>query len=622
MILRRIARLLVGLMGFGFIFLAILAYRLGLDKNPAWGSSRIALFVFGLTALAVCFWSEAIALLTPGFRGVAGAWQKGVSAPVQGLIRRLERLQIVQRILALAENLRSLPGARGLSRLGRLKSILLSLAALAGIAVFYWWVVTSGQWTVWPTATSYYDKLADAFLHGQVSLLEKPSFELLSLKDPYDLQERLESGASYPSDVSLYQGKFFVYWGPAPALIFLAIKNLAPLALNDAFLVIGFCFGALLWMGLLFISMSRRFFSKSPGGRLFVFLLTAGVTIPIPYLLARPGTYEASIAGGQFFLLAALTFIFWGLKEDRVRKKWLVLGSVGIILAAGTRISLAFALLFLSFMVVFYLLREQVTVREKLVNLFVFTFPQALGAVLLLFYNFLRFDSLWEFGMRYALSVTHMPKSAPYFLHTANILPNLYLYLFRLPEFTAEFPFLSVPWVDASTWPFLIRLPPYYYYSEPVAGLVVLAPVVLFAWFAYRRAIVEIAAFKKTPAATSSHKQASFTFQTWWLVTLCGLAGIICITVLMFFASTMRYMMDFVPLLVLLSFFGDWMAAQETLPRRSSRWGRRILFLVACFVTILAGLLLSMSGPNNHLLNNNPVLYETLGRFFDRFLGL
>lgn len=621
MTLRRITRLLLGLMGFGFVFLAILAYRLGLDKNPAWGSSRTALFVFGLAALVVCFWGEASSLLTPGFRQVVGAWQRGVASPAQRLVLKLKRLQAIQTTLALAEKTRSLPAARGLSRLGRLKSVLVSLAALAGIAVFYWWVITSGLWTVWPTATSYYDKLADAFLQGQVSLLEKPSSELLSLKDPYDLQERLDSGASYPSDVSLYQGKFFVYWGPAPALIFLAIKSLAPLALNDAYLVIGFLFGVLLWMGLLLTAMGRSFFSKSPGGIMFLFLLTAGVTIPIPYLLARPGTYEASIAGGQFFLLAALTFIFWGLKEERVKKKWLALGSAGIILAAGTRISLSFALLFLSFMVLLYLLKKPETVGQKLVNLSVFFLPQALGAALLLAYNFLRFDSLWEFGMRYALSVTHMPKSAPYFLHIANILPNLYLYLFRLPEFAAEFPFLSVPWVDASVWPFWIKLPPFYYYSEPVAGLAVLAPVVLFVWFAYRRAFAAIADLRRTPASTSSENWASDTFQAWWLATLCGVTAIIFITVLMFFASTMRYLMDFVPLLLLLSFFGGWMAAREILPGRSARWGRMILFPAACFVTILAGFLLSLSGPNNHLLNNNPALYEALGRFFERFLG-
>jgi len=220
--------------------------------------------------------------------------------------------------------------------------------------------------------------------------------------------------------------------------------------------------------------------------------------------------------------------------------------------------------------------------------------------------------------MRYALSVTHMPNSAPYFLHAANIPPNLYLYLFRLPELTGEFPFLSVPWVDASTWPFWIKLPPFYYYSEPVAGLIVLAPVVLFAWFAYRRTFEVLANLRKTPAFTSSQKPVWDHFQTWWLVTLCGAAGIIIVTVLMFFASTMRYLLDFVPLLVLLAFFGGWMEAQDTSLGRSPWRMRRAFFLTACFVTILVGFLLSISGPNNHLLNNNPSLYETLGRFFER----
>lgn len=618
MIFRRITRLLLGFAGFGFVFLAVMAYRLGFDKNPDWGTSRTALFVLGLAALAVCFQGEAAALIMPALRRVVEIWQRGVANPIRHVLGWLGELQIVRSTRRLAENMRSWSVTRRISRFGWLKNILLFLSALAGIAVFYWWTVTSGQWAVWPTETSYYDKLANAFVQGQISLLEKPSPELLALKDPYDLHERLNSGASYQPDASLYQGKFYTYWGPVPALIFTAIKSFGPVNLNDAYLVIGFLFGALLWMGLLFTGMNRRFFTKGSGGILPLFLLTAGVTIPVPYLLARPGTYEASISGGQFFLLAALTFIFWGLETGRVRKKWLALGAVGIILAAGSRISLSFALLFLSFMVLLYLLKEPVTVRQKLINLFAFFAPQVLGAVLLLVYNFQRFESLWEFGMRYALSVTHMPNSAPYFLHAANIPPNLYLYLFRLPELTGEFPFLSVPWVDASTWPFWIKLPPFYYYSEPVAGLPVLAPVVLFAWFAYRRAFEVLANLRKPPAFTSSQKPVWDHFQTWWLVTLCGAAGIIIVTVLLFFASTMRYLLDFVPLLVLLAFFGGWMEAQDASLGRSPWRMRRVFFLAACFVTILVGFLLSISGPNNHLLNNNPSLYETLGRFFER----
>lgn len=621
MILKKITQLLLSLTGFGFVFLAVLAYPLGLDKNLEWGTSRITLFVFGLAILAGCFWGEITSLLTPVFRWAGQIWQRGVVDPIWSGVKRLKKLRIIQKTLITFEKIHSLPVVRGFSRLGRLKYILLILAGLAGVAGFYWWVVTSGRWTVWPTETAYYDKLADAFHQGQVSLLEKPSYELLALSDPYDLQQRLESEASYPPDVSLYQGKFFVYWGPVPALFFLVIKSLAPLVLNDAYLVIGFLFGALLWMGFLLTSMNRRFFSKSTKAMLFLFLLTAGVILPVPYLLARPGTYEVSIAGGQFFLLAALTLIFFGLKEGRVKKRWLALGSVGIILAAGTRISLAFALLFLSFMVLLYLISEQVNVRQRLVNLLVFFFPQGLGAALLLIYNFLRFGSVWEFGMRYALSVTHMPKTAPYFLHIANIFPNLYLYLFRLPEFSTEFPFLSVPWVNARAWPFFIKLPSFYYYSEPVASLVVLAPVVLFAWFAFRGAFQALAGLRKTPSLNSPQGQVFDRFQTWWLVTLCGVTGIILLTVLMFFASTMRYLMDFIPLLLLLAFCGGWMMEQETTSGSPQR-GRKLLFLAACFVTILAGLLLSLSGPNNHLLNNNPALYEALGQFFKRFFGL
>ncbi|MCC6146335.1 MAG: hypothetical protein IT308_02075 [Anaerolineaceae bacterium] len=615
---KTIARLLLGFTGAVFALFALLAYQLGLDKNTAWGASRVALLAFGLVLLLGCFREEIRKFLAPGLERVISFWRSKVVRHSRNFTERAKSRWAFQT----TQKMRSSRAAQTASRMSKQSGPLLSLVVLIGIGVFYLWVITSGQWTVWPTEMSYYDKLSDALAHGQLYLIEEPSTELLALADPYDLKTRLDSGASYLPDASLYRGKYFVYWGPVPALFFWVIKSFKEVALNDAFLVIGFLVALTLCMRFLWDGMRKRFLQPVSGGELFLFSLTTSVVIPIPYLLARPGTYEASIAGGQFFLMGALVCIFLAFKKkERIQKKWLALASSAIILAAGTRVSLSFSLVFLSFMVALYLLGQQKGLRERLTNLFIFLVPQGLGAGLLLLYNLLRFDSPWEFGMRYALSVTHMPDTAPHFLNFANILPNLFIYLFRLPEVSGEFPFLSVSWVDASAWPFFIKLPPFYYYSEPAAGLLFLSPVTVFVMIVFYKVFRHLSVLKNRKVSMMFVYEQRDAFQTWWLFTLCGTVAISFITVLLFFAATMRYMMDFIPLLVLLAFSGGSMWARESPTDNIPPRGRRVLFVAACWVTIVSGLLLSMSGPNNHLLNKNPVLYEKLGSFLQSLIG-
>jgi hypothetical protein len=74
----------------------------------------------------------------------------------------------------------------------------------------------------WTPYTRYYDRQADAFLAGSLSLLEKPPAELLALANPYDYHNR--EGLGYLWDASLYRGKYYLYWGPVPALVAAGVK--------------------------------------------------------------------------------------------------------------------------------------------------------------------------------------------------------------------------------------------------------------------------------------------------------------------------------------------------------------------------------------------------------------
>ena len=104
---------------------------------------------------------------------------------------------------------------------------LLSIFSVFLVIIVYVWFVSYGQWTHWKTNTTWYDQLAISFEHGQLSLQVTPSPALLALHDPYDPVERKPLGYNnYIGDLSLYQGKYYLYFGPAPVIIDLALKLL------------------------------------------------------------------------------------------------------------------------------------------------------------------------------------------------------------------------------------------------------------------------------------------------------------------------------------------------------------------------------------------------------------
>jgi len=67
--------------------------------------------------------------------------------------------------------------------------------------------------------TRYYHFATEAILSGQLSLKIAPPPGLLTLRDPYD------PALNQPyrlHDISLYRGKFYLYWGLSPCILFFA----------------------------------------------------------------------------------------------------------------------------------------------------------------------------------------------------------------------------------------------------------------------------------------------------------------------------------------------------------------------------------------------------------------
>ena len=185
-----------------------------------------------------------------------------------------------------------------------------------------------------------YEFLADGFLHGHTYLSVDPSPQLLALRDPYDPA----ANAPYRLwDASLYQGRYYLYYGPAPALVLMAPwEAITGHVLPQRLAVAAFAAFGMAGLGLLLGSVRARHF---PG--LSAFAL-AGILIAVfhaswlPVTLRRPGIWELPIVSSTACLWWALYFL-WKLHDSAGRARWAVALGISLSVLMGCRITFLFA---------------------------------------------------------------------------------------------------------------------------------------------------------------------------------------------------------------------------------------------------------------------------------------
>jgi hypothetical protein len=555
-----IFRLLFIIVGINFILLSIFAVQAGIDNDAGWGKGRILLLLLGVFLLI----GALIAHFPSKF---AALWQRlARSEPAQPI--RVENPS------------RSLPLQR-------------TLAAGLGVlicAILYTAIIHS-QLTSSQTS-NYYDQLADGFLAGHTWLPEKPPQALSDLANPYDWRNR--EGISYLWDATFYQGKYYLYWGAVPALIAAAIKLVHPMILLDKQLVLGFCIGINILFALLLCLMHKKLFANSPAWMLFPFTLLGGLAMPVVWLTIRPSVYEAAISGGQFFLLLGLYAALHALWKEGKSYGWLLLAGLAWGAAINCRINLAAAVgwFCLVFLVIYF---KKHKCKAWLQHMLALALPLILWILALGAYNAVRYGSPLDTGHHYQLNGPGMPGNYAQVISLQYVLPSLYSYLIRPLQFNwSEFPYVFAPYISESMWPFFIHLPEYYYYPEPVAGILLSIPAV---WLAFiplldllRRLKIWLSEKTQTPALPL--QQAQPIRQFWGLV---GGAALLEFAVLLVFnATSMRYLADITPLLMLLSAAGfGWVNLRLAQAGKPKRW----IILVACLLiftgtsfSILAGL--------------------------------
>ncbi len=201
-----------------------------------------------------------------------------------------------------------------------------------------------------------YDRLATSFMQGKLALQIQPNPALFQLPNPYNPETTYDiSIAIQYVDTSLYNGKLYYYWGPAPALLLIIPKLFIPGPINDQFLGFAFSLGLLVFQSLLILYLWRRFFYSLPKWTLAVSLLFAGLAEPLLWNLNIPLIYEVAVVAGQFFFIGGIYFLVLGLDKPIFSLKRLILAGILFSLAVGSRATMAIPVTFIFLMSVWWI---------------------------------------------------------------------------------------------------------------------------------------------------------------------------------------------------------------------------------------------------------------------------
>jgi hypothetical protein len=597
----------------GFIFtaglillgVAVLAEQIGLDNDPGWGTGRYGLFVGGVVLVvcaALAYRAEQVQLHLRRLEALVLGWLNGLKgSPLFRAVRRF------------TTSLYRLPAFHTRERRGRFALMISLVFSLAAV----WWYATAGTMTAWfPYPHTYYDRLAEAFRHGQLALLEQPDESLRSIPDPYPYENR--QNARYLWDVSYYNGRFYLYWGATPALVLAAVKTVIKGVIEDQVLAIGFLLGIaglLPWIG---YRLWQVVPSPLRAGYLLVFLPSLSLNLYLLWPTGRPGVYEAAILGGQFFLLAGIAALIEAVYRPQSGWGWYLVAGAALGLAIGSRMTLLVSALWLVVLVLWLnRVRFGGRLRPFLTASAAFAMPVLLAIGLVMAYNAARFGNPLESGLSYQLGIAGYPPERSWLFSTRYLLPNLYHYLLRPPLWQAEFPFVVVPFIPETRWPSFIRLPEHYIAHESQAGwlsvfpLLVILPggvVLLWRW---------LRPYLTRKGLTTAVESGVLPLQGWLLLALLGSGLAQTFILLMYFFPSMRFQIEIVPLLSLSAWLTLlWLQAEL----RSRRWLRPLLTAVmvtlACY-GLAVGLLGGFAAGEQLFEEHNPLLFQQIGGWFN-----
>jgi hypothetical protein len=474
--------------------MSIFAEQIGLDNNSGWGAGRYLMLEAGIAMLI-------ISILGMAFRNKLTVLGQRIS----GVVNKFNQIDYSARMIIF-----SLP------------------VILVVIASYFWFALPNFE----SSKFNYYSLQATAFKKHQLYLVQEPSPALLALDDPYNYALRKSRGVEdFPWDASLYNKKFYLYWGPVPSLPLVLFSAEQLNHIGDEALVLAFMCGLFFYCVLFSHSIWLRFNQALPAWLFSVAVLIIGLSAPATWMLNASRVYEAAIIGCQFFFIGGCYWAYNSLKDKSPSPLKLILAGLHWALALGTRFTISPVIFFATGMTLLYVFRQTKPFSPKsfLPALAFLCTPLALAAIGLGWYNWARFNSVFEFGLTYQLAtVNYTTFHTPFSTYYIN--DNLYNYFVHALKFQRQFPYIQ-PIENIFS-------------NERLAGLLYISPYFLFAGLFIGRGIRR---------ENLINEEDKGSLGNWLMLTLAGSSLISTLTILSYYFPATRFGEDFMPSLLLLA---------------------------------------------------------------------
>ncbi len=477
---------------------------------------------------------------------------------------------------------------------------LVALLLVLALSVFYAFMASSGTFRDLGRQ-SHYATMAEGFERGHLYVPRKPSRQLLQQEDPFHPSNK----PAWIWDASLYDGHWYFYWGPVPALGVWAWKGLTGDGrISDQTLTLIFMIGRLCAGALLLLGLARTVRAREPTWLVGSAIAVFGLSSPIPFIVARPMVYEACLAAGQCFLFWGLLFAFWGLLSPRWRTAKLALAGVCWGLAIGSRVTMVIPVPLLIVITVSLIWwRSDRRLPRLLSNTTALGVPVALAVGGYALYNYGRFESFTEFGTSWQASLQRFTTNRVF------VIPNLYSYLFAPIDWSCDFPF--VRGMRRRALSPLIEWPRDYAVFELVGGLLLLSAWCWLGLVVLYRPLAAGWVMLRRRGSGIAHRIS--TEDLW--ATLCSLAILLSmLPVLGLWEASMRYPGDAIGGVVLAtSVAAFWLRRRaDASGNRAIRLSTRGVLGALALHTCVIGALSGVASYGDPFPTNNRALYDKL----------
>ena len=353
-------------------------------------------------------------------------------------------------------------------------------------------------------------------------------------------------------DVSYYKEKLYLYFGITPILLFYLPFNLVTNCyLTDKFLV--FILSCLIFLIYLFLinKISKNIIKKIPINIFILSIFIIGFCNILQFIVIRTAIYEVAITTAHFLLLLSLCLFYFYIDTNNLKKQYILnfFISLTLCLSVGARPHYVFFVPIFLFFIIYLKHSETKNINDTLKTTLIFLIPCFIYGTVIALYNYLRFDSIFEFGFKYQINnINH----TDCIFTLKNLIVGLKHNLFQLPNMN-ETTIFSLSETSGNTIG-----------SEDITGGIIWTCPFIFILFFIPNFLMKIYKINKK----------NFTFIL--LIILITTVNIIAVN---FFGMVIRFVFEYLSLMILLSviIFLFYISEQK---EKSMKYFLNIIFVI------------------------------------------